>query len=504
MNRCRLPLLMLAVILGLALVSCADISPSASKKTTTNNGSSTGSDTTTDTGTDTNTDTNTDTDTGTDTGTDTTTTITGKYLYSTTGAAAGTMADINSTLDTWSSGTSLTSAYTGDTTYSPCLKATQSSGWGTCIAFTGLTAGKMAGYTNLNFKIKTSSASSVSVKVPETEKAYSLSSGTTLSGGWVQMTIALSDFGSLPTSATQFAIFLTSSGTMYLTDVCLSGTSSSTTDGTTTDDSSTETTVSNWDLTGWTKVWCDEFNGTSLDTTNNWVVETGTGPYGDGWGNQELEYYRSENLGFSSDGSRKVMQITAKQESYGDRNYTSSRIKTLGKQSFTYGRMEACIKLPQGRSLFPAFWMLGANIDSIGWPKCGEIDIMEMVGGTGTASTGAALSNATTYGTTHFWNDNVGAWNYITHNTSLSSGIFASDYHLFGVEWNATTITWYLDGVAYDSQTIDTTTQTEFIGHDFFILFNLAVGGTWAGTPDSTSSFPQTMSIDWVRVYQKK
>lgn len=253
--------------------------------------------------------------------------------------------------------------------------------------------------------------------------------------------------------------------------------------------------VSNWNLTGWHKAWGDEFDGSGLDTAS-WTIETGTGPHSDGWGNNELEYYRAENLGFTNDGGRSVLDITAKRESYGGRAYTSARIKTAAKRSFTYGRIEACMKLPMGNGIWPAFWMLGSSIGNLGWPQCGEIDIMEMVGGSG-----GTLSDSTTYGTIHYANA-ANQWRYVSAGSSLASGKFADGYHLFGVEWDAGSIKWFLDGAKFTEQQIGDAERTEFQS-SFFILFNLAVGGNWPGSPTASTVFPQHMMIDWVRVYQK-
>jgi beta-glucanase (GH16 family) len=233
--------------------------------------------------------------------------------------------------------------------------------------------------------------------------------------------------------------------------------------------------------TNWTLVWSDEFNGSTLNTSN-WTAETGTGD--SGWGNNELQYYtnRSENLSVSGGN----LAITARKESYGGMNYTSARIKTQDHYNFTYGKVEARIKLPTGQGLWPAFWMLGSNITSIGWPKCGELDIMERVN-----------SNAYVNGTVH-WDSN-GQADYGKESGSLDF----SQYHTYSVEWDSSYIRWYVDGNLFNEFYIQNNTGgTEEFQKPFFILLNLAVGGNWPGSPNSSTPFPSQMLVDYVRVYQ--
>ena len=233
-------------------------------------------------------------------------------------------------------------------------------------------------------------------------------------------------------------------------------------------------------------VWSDEFNGTSLDQ-NSWTRETG----GNGWGNNELEYYTDrEDNSFIQDG---ILTIKAVKENYGNRSYTSARIKTQGKQFFKYGKIEARIKLPYGQGIWPAFWLLGENITSVGWPACGEIDIMEMIGGTS-----GNTSDSKVYGTAH-WDQN-GHASY-GGNYTLSSGKFSDDFHTFAIVWDSQKITWYIDDKSYVSIDITPAALNEF-QNNFFIILNLAVGGNWPGNPDGTTVFPQTMQVDYVRVYQ--
>ncbi len=233
-------------------------------------------------------------------------------------------------------------------------------------------------------------------------------------------------------------------------------------------------------------VWSDEFDGTELNI-NNWSRESG----GSGWGNNELEYYttREENS-FVSNGA---LTIKALKESYGGRDYTSARLKTQGKKFFKYGKIEARIKLPYSQGIWPAFWTLGESINSVSWPACGEIDIMEMIGGSTSNN-----SDKKTYGTLHW--DQSGHASY-GGNYTLSSGIFADDFHTFGIIWDPEKITWYVDDVSFFSMDITSQDLDEFQKEQFIIL-NVAVGGAWPGNPNSTTVFPQTMEVDYVRVYQ--
>lgn len=240
-------------------------------------------------------------------------------------------------------------------------------------------------------------------------------------------------------------------------------------------------------------VWSDEFDGTALDLSK-WSYEIGNGQ--NGWGNNELEYYTNRSQNVSVSGG--YLAITAQKENYSGFNYTSARIKTQGKFSFRYGKVEARIKLPYGNGMWPAFWMLGDNISTVGWPSCGEIDIMEMIGGIGIGNTGTELSDSIVYGTLH-WNQNGHVQS--GGKTSLKSGRFADDFHLFGVIWTPQVIKFYVDSTIYYQVDITPAWMSAF-QKNFFIILNLAVGGNWPGSPNSATVFPQTMLVDYVRVYQ--
>lgn len=235
---------------------------------------------------------------------------------------------------------------------------------------------------------------------------------------------------------------------------------------------------------GYSLVWNDEFDGNTL--SSEWVHEIGNGNWG--WGNNELQYYREENTKIENG----LLIITAKEEGFNGHNYTSSRIKTQGMRSFQYGRVDIRAALPFGQGLWPALWMLGDNISSASWPGCGEIDIMELIGG-------GAYNDRTVYGTIHW--DNNGHASY-GGNNSLSSGtVFAEEFHVFSIIWTPSSIKWLRDDIQYHEADIAPTDLSEF-HQNFFFIFNVAVGGTWPGDPDSSTLFPQIMAVDYIRVFQ--
>ncbi|MEZ5195211.1 MAG: family 16 glycosylhydrolase [Bacteroidales bacterium] len=233
-------------------------------------------------------------------------------------------------------------------------------------------------------------------------------------------------------------------------------------------------------------VWSDEFDYLGIPDPEKWNMEIG----GNGWGNNELQYYTDSESNAMVDNG--ILTITAREESYGGRDYTSARITTENKFDFKYGRIEARIKLPYGQGLWPAFWLLGANSSSVGWPACGEIDIMEMVGGNNGGDN-------TVYSTLH-WDEN-GHAEYGEPYT-LEYGIFANDYHVFSLEWDSETIIAYVDGIQFYLIDITPTGLSAF-QNNFFVVLNLAVGGNWPGPPNAETVFPQTMEIDYVRVFQE-
>jgi beta-glucanase (GH16 family) len=248
---------------------------------------------------------------------------------------------------------------------------------------------------------------------------------------------------------------------------------------------------------GYTLVWSDEFNGKdgSLPDTSKWTYDIG----GSGWGNHELEYYtkRAENARIE-DGK---LVITARQEVYtgpegAKFTYTSARLKTEGLFSQAYGRFEARIKLPAGQGIWPAFWMLGDNIGSAGWPKCGEIDIMENVGKEPGISHGSLHGPSSTTPTSDS-----------TATITLPAGQkLSDDFHVYAVEWEPGTVRFYLDSNLYATFAAAQwpVGGTWVFDHRFFLVLNVAVGGDWPGSPDTVTVFPQKMLVDYVRVYKRK
>jgi beta-glucanase (GH16 family) len=235
---------------------------------------------------------------------------------------------------------------------------------------------------------------------------------------------------------------------------------------------------------GFDLVWHDEFEGTTL--SDDWTFEIGTG--NNGWGNNELQFYRRENTRLQ-DGK---LIIEARAESFGGRNYTSSRIVTMGKQSFQYGRIDIRAAMPRGQGIWPALWMLGENFPTIGWPFCGEIDIMEMIGGPGRENT--------VHGTIHWANQNGQAVN-TGGSFTLQQGILADNFHVYTIIWDRNFIRWFIDDVQYYVVDIRPSGLNAFRAPFFFIM-NVAVGGNWPGPPDNTLRLPQAMIVDYIRVFQ--
>jgi beta-glucanase (GH16 family) len=244
-------------------------------------------------------------------------------------------------------------------------------------------------------------------------------------------------------------------------------------------------------LEGYELLWNDEFDGSALDQSS-WTYETGTGS--NGWGNGEWQYYTSRSQNSRIENGSLV--IEARKENYGGKNYTSARIKTQTKRSFQYGRIEARIKMPQGGAgIWPAFWMLGENITTpgVGWPKCGEIDIMEMFGNR--FETGGAL---------HFLHQGDPPFHHYYHATNAPVVDLSQDFHVYAIEWEQGQIKWYFDSSNFmtaSSWNSEPTYPAPF-NTPFFILLNFAVGD-WYTTEDPTVPFPQQMLVDYVRVYEK-
>ncbi|MEP6787572.1 MAG: glycoside hydrolase family 16 protein [Acidobacteriota bacterium] len=243
----------------------------------------------------------------------------------------------------------------------------------------------------------------------------------------------------------------------------------------------------------------DEFNGpngTAADSSK-WTYEVGGG----GWGNQELEYYTNSTENGYLDGNGnlaiKAVKLTPPVSLscwYGPCQYTSARLVSKGKFDLRSGRFEARIKIPQGQGVWPAFWLLGNNIDTVGWPQCGEIDIMENIG----------REPSTVHGTVH--GPGYSGANGISASFNLvNNQAFATAFHNYALEWSSTEIRWYVDGILYKTvRPADLPQGGQWVfDHPFFIILNFAVGGGWPGNPDGTTVFPQTMLVDYVRVYKR-
>ena len=245
----------------------------------------------------------------------------------------------------------------------------------------------------------------------------------------------------------------------------------------------------------WSLVWSDEFdgpNGSPVDSSK-WSFDIG----GNGWGNNELETYTSRTANADREGGLlviKALKETFKGTDNITRDYTSARLLTKTKFSQAYGRFEARIKIPYGQGIWPAFWMLGDNIDTAGWPNCGEIDIMENIGKE------PSIVHGTFHGPGYSGANGIGA-----PYTLPNGQKFSDDFHTFAVEWEPNVMRFYVDGLLYKTRTpADLPAGKSWVfDHPFFIILNVAVGGYWPGNPDATTVFPQQMLVDYVRVYQR-
>jgi beta-glucanase (GH16 family) len=230
-------------------------------------------------------------------------------------------------------------------------------------------------------------------------------------------------------------------------------------------------------------IWSEEFDGpagTPVDP-DIWQPEVG----GHGWGNEELQYYTERTENASLDGAGNLAIVVRRSDS----QYTSARLISKDRVAFTYGLVQARIQLPTGRGIWPAFWMLGQNIDEVGWPQCGEIDVMENVGQS------PGVVHGTVHGPGYSGSSGVTAW----HDAGRS---LAGDFRVYSVNWERDRIRWFLDDELYGTVTpADLGGNPWVFDHDFFLLVNVAVGGTLPGNPDPSVTFPQTMLIDYIRVY---
>ena len=238
----------------------------------------------------------------------------------------------------------------------------------------------------------------------------------------------------------------------------------------------------------------DEFNGPAgaAPDAGKWRHDIG----GSGWGNNELQYYTNRTDNVALDGAGHLA-LTARRGNpagygcwYGSCQYTSGKLTTAATFTQAYGRFEARMKLPRGQGMWPAFWMLGNDIGSVGWPASGEIDVMENIGSV----------PGTVHGSLH--GPGYSGGSPLTGTYTLPNGqAFADGFHTFTVDWEPGAVTWYVDGIQYSRKTpADTRGNRWVFDHPFYLLLNLAVGGNWPGPPNSSTAFPQQLLIDYVRV----
>jgi beta-glucanase (GH16 family) len=237
---------------------------------------------------------------------------------------------------------------------------------------------------------------------------------------------------------------------------------------------------------GWELLWHDEFDGRKIDLAN-WTYDLGGG----GWGNGEMQTYTDAEDNARVEKGKLV--ITAQKEilDSGGWNFTSARLKTQGLQTFQYGRIEARIKVPSGGGLWPAFWMLGENFPEVGWPDCGEIDIMEYVGRE------PDLIIGTLHGPGYSGAMGLSEWNRQEYDIS-------DDFHTYAIEWDTDQISWFYDGEKYSTFTREDVGNRAWVfDQPFFIILNLAIGGTLGGIVSPDTEFPAEYQIDYVRVFRE-
>jgi len=247
------------------------------------------------------------------------------------------------------------------------------------------------------------------------------------------------------------------------------------------------------EFAGWSLAWAEEFDGPagSPPDPGTWRPETG----GHGWGNAELQYYTSETANAALDGAGSLAITVDRPDprlaagSYDGCQYTSARLITKELKSFRYGLIQARIKLPPGRGIWPACWMLGTDIDAAGWPGCGEIDVMENFG------TNPDVVHGTVHGPGYCGDDGITA-------ALDTGGPLSAAFHVYSVCWEPGRIRWYADQALYHTVTLATVGSRPWVfDHDFYLLINVAVGGHPSQPPDQSTTFPQSLLIDYIRVY---
>ena len=248
------------------------------------------------------------------------------------------------------------------------------------------------------------------------------------------------------------------------------------------------TTTPNWTLT-----FADDFDGPagSPPSSKHWSHNLGGG----GWGNNELESYTDGGSNSFLDGKGHLIIEARKEKTKGadgiECEYSSARLVSQGKFSQKYGRVEARIKVPQGKGVWPAFWMLGDNINKVGWPKCGEIDILESI----------EVVAKTAHGTLH--GPGYSGGEAISKQFESKTGL-ADAFHIYAIEWSPKEIKWFIDDHCYSTVTPETVKGHDWVfDQPFFMILNLAIGGNWPGYPDASTTFPQRLIIDYVKVYKE-
>jgi beta-glucanase (GH16 family) len=238
---------------------------------------------------------------------------------------------------------------------------------------------------------------------------------------------------------------------------------------------------------GYQLAWEEEFDNGIDESAFNFEIGDGC-PNVCGWGNNELQKYTSDTENAKIENGKLIITATRT----GTSNYESARITTKGKKEFRFGRIDIRAKLPFGQGLWPALWMLGANIDQVGWPACGEIDILEHIGN----------KPKTVYGTAHWGPQNRGFSTYLTGEHTLNKDV-SEEFHVFSIVWELNEIVWYVDEIKYHTiRPADMKGEEYRFNQAFFFILNVAVGGNWPGNPDATTTFPQTMEVDYIRVFQ--
>jgi len=249
---------------------------------------------------------------------------------------------------------------------------------------------------------------------------------------------------------------------------------------------STPDSYPDWELT-----WAEEFKEGPINQ-DNWTFELGNGCNQGlcGWGNQELQSYTADSTNARIEDDNLIIEA----HKTGNASYSSARMITKDKQNFRFGRIDIRAQLPKGQGIWPALWMLGKNIDQVGWPACGEIDIMELVG----------HEPKVTHGTAHFGPPSPNN-RFIGSSFNAKGPDFSETYHVFTLVWNPGSIYWYVDDVLFHEINPDITSGAAYpFNQEFFFIFNVAVGGLWPGSPDETTVFPQQMKVDYIRFFEKE